>query len=434
MNLEGQLRSLLNQLSQDSSVATFAQNLLYTKPIFVNFRPDIENAFLAKRTLEFSLIFRIASFLWLTLYLVILSGSYYHFPEIFKDKAYIIWQSAFLSAGIVIFASCICCFITKTHAFIHQYIVAPAITLLLYQLLVGSVAHADNESGLYASYNIIIAMIIALNSLRIVWQKGLFILVCSGLMAYATAFVNNWHIPLLPALHSFVLIGVVLTNITFFIERRERFAFLNEILVEIKSHELSRINRHLITIAREDALSGLANRRAFDDTLIIEWDRARREEQPLSLLFMDVDHFKLYNDTYGHGAGDDCLRQVASAIKKAVLRPADLAARYGGEEFVVLLPATDALGAEEVAERILRTVDSLAIPHKRSLVSYHVTVSIGICTMLPSDKNSIAIFVENADAALYKAKTSGRHCLKHYIEPPMLNNFYLCTRQKSILS
>ncbi|HMU86522.1 MAG TPA: diguanylate cyclase [Agitococcus sp.] len=424
MNLEGQLRSLLNQLSQDSSVATFAQNLLYTKPIFVNFRPDIENAFLAKRTLEFSLIFRIASFLWLTLYLVILSGSYYHFPEIFKDKAYIIWQSAFLSAGIVIFASCICCFITKTHAFIHQYIVAPAITLLLYQLLVGSVAHADNESGLYASYNIIIAMIIALNSLRIVWQKGLFILVCSGLMAYATAFVNNWHIPLLPALHSFVLIGVVLTNITFFIERRERFAFLNEILVEIKSHELSRINRHLITIAREDALSGLANRRAFDDTLIIEWDRARREEQPLSLLFMDVDHFKLYNDTYGHGAGDDCLRQVASAIKKAVLRPADLAARYGGEEFVVLLPATDALGAEEVAERILRTVDSLAIPHKRSLVSYHVTVSIGICTMLPSDKNSIAIFVENADAALYKAKTSGRHCLKHYIEPPMLNNFY----------
>ena len=424
MNLEGQLRSLLNQLSQDSSVATFAQNLLYTKPIFVNFRPDIENAFLAKRTLEFSLIFRIASFLWLTLYLVILSGSYYHFPEIFKDKAYIIWQSAFLSAGIVIFASCICCFITKTHAFIHQYIVAPAITLLLYQLLVGSVAHADNESGLYASYNIIIAMIIALNSLRIVWQKGLFILVCSGLMAYATAFVNNWHIPLLPALHSFVLIGVVLTNITFFIERRERFAFLNEILVEIKSHELSRINRHLITIARVDALSGLANRRAFDDTLIIEWDRARREEQPLSLLFMDVDHFKLYNDTYGHGAGDDCLRQVASAIKKAVLRPADLAARYGGEEFVVLLPATDALGAEEVAERILRTVDSLAIPHKRSLVSYHVTVSIGICTMLPSDKNSIAIFVENADAALYKAKTSGRHCLKHYIEPPMLNNFY----------
>lgn len=424
MNAESQLRSLFSALSQDNSVATFAQNILYTKPIFVRFRPDIENAFLAKRSLEFSLIFRIASFLWLSLYLVILFSTYLHFPEIFTNSVYVIWQSTFFSAGILVVCACICSFINSTHLFIHQYLVAPAMTLLLYQLLVGSVAHADNESGLYASYNIIIAMIIALNSLRLLWQKGLLILVCSGMMAYATSFINHWYIPILPALHSFGLVGIVLVNITFFIERRERFAFLNEILVEIKSHELARINRHLITIAREDALSGLANRRAFDDTLIIEWDRARREEQPLSLLFMDVDHFKLYNDTYGHGAGDDCLRQVATAIKKAVLRPADLAARYGGEEFVVLLPATDAHGAEEVAERILRTVDSLSIPHKRSLVSYHVTISIGICTILPNDKNNVALFVENADAALYKAKTSGRHCFKHYIEPPIINDFH----------
>jgi len=424
MTPEGYLRSLLNELSKDSSVATYSQNLLYTKPIFVQFRPDIENAFLAKRTLEFSLIFRIASFLWLTLYAIILIGSYSQFPYIFTSNDYVIWQSAFLSTGFLIFGALVCCFLPNTHQFIHQYLAAPAMTLLLYQLLVGSVAHADSESSIYASYNIIIAMIIALNSLRLLWQKGFLILICSALMAYATIFVNGWHIPVLPALHSFVLIGIVLINITFFIERRERFGFLNEILVEIKTHELARINRHLITIAREDALSGLANRRAFDDTLIIEWDRARREEQPLSLLFMDVDHFKLYNDTYGHGAGDDCLRQVATAIKKAVLRPADLAARYGGEEFVVLLPATDGHGAEEVAERILRTVDSLAIPHKRSLVSYHVTVSIGICSILPNDKNNIAMFVENADAALYKAKTSGRHCFKHYIEPPSLNDFH----------
>ena len=420
---ESRLRSLLNELSQDNSVGTFAQNLLYTKPIFVHLRPDIENAFLAKRTLEFSQIFRIASALWLLLFAVIFLGTQYFFPYILKDKTYIIWQSAFVTAAFCIVCGSVCAFIPKTHAFVHQYIVAPAITLLLYQLLVGSVAHADNESGLYASYNIIITMIIAVNSLRLLWQKSLLVIVCSGLMAYATIFVNDWHIPMLPALHSFVLIGIVLMSIAFFIERRERLSFLNEILVEVKSHELSRINRHLITIVREDALSGLANRRAFDDTLVIEWDRAKREEQPISLLFMDVDHFKLYNDTYGHSAGDDCLRQVAGAIKKAVLRPADLTARYGGEEFVVLLPCTDGHGAEEVAERILRTVDSMAIPHKRSLVSYHVTVSIGICTTLPTDKNSIALFIENADAALYKAKTSGRHCFKHYMEPSTQSNF-----------
>lgn len=420
---ESHLRSVLNELSQDGSVGTFAQNLLYTKPIFVHLRPDIENAFLAKRSLEFSQIFRIASALWLLLFLAILWGTLHFFAYILKDSTYIIWQSTFITAAVFIACGTVCAFIPKTHAFVHQYVAAPAITLLLYELLVGSVAHADTESGLYASYNIIITMIIAVNSLRLLWQKSLLVLVCSGLMAYATVFVNDWHVPLLPALHSYVLIGVVLMSIAFFIERRERLSFLNEILVEVKSHELSRINRHLITIAREDALSGLANRRAFDDTLVIEWDRAKREEQAISLLFMDVDHFKLYNDTYGHSAGDDCLRQVAGAIKKAILRPADLTARYGGEEFVVLLPSTDGHGAEEVAERILRTVDSMAIPHKRSLVSYHVTVSIGICTMLPTDKNTIALFIENADAALYKAKTSGRHCFKHYMEPTTQSNF-----------
>jgi diguanylate cyclase (GGDEF)-like protein len=424
LTLESQLRSLLNDLSQDNSAGTFAQNLLYTKPLVVHFRPDIESAFLTKRNLEFSLIFKVASFLWLLLYVIILTATYQKFQYIFTDKSYFIWQSAFFSTGLLIFLGGIFAFLPKSHHFIHQYVVAPAMTLLLYQLLIGSIAHSQHEFSSYASYNVIIAMIIVVNSLRLLWQKSLFILACSSLMAYATAFINNWQIPLLPSLHGFVLIAIVLINIAFFIERRERLSFLNEILVEVKSHELSRINRHLITIAREDALSGLANRRAFDDTLIIEWDRARRDEQAISLLFMDVDHFKLYNDTYGHSAGDDCLRQVATAIKKAVLRPADLTARYGGEEFVVLLPATDGLGAEEVAERILRTVDTLAIPHKRSLVSYHVTVSIGICTMLPTDKNNIALFIENADAALYKAKTSGRHCFKHYMDPAVHNNFH----------
>jgi len=149
----------------------------------------------------------------------------------------------------------------------------------------------------------------------------------------------------------------------------------------------------------------------------MEWDRARREEQPLSLLFIDIDHFKLYNDTYGHAAGDDCLRQVGQTMKKTLLRPADSIARYGGEEFVVLLPCTDALGAEEVAERVIRAIDVLAIPHKRSLVAFHVTASIGICTIMPNENNTISLLLENADAALYKAKTAGRHCYKHYQEP-----------------
>ena len=126
----------------------------------------------------------------------------------------------------------------------------------------------------------IIIMVIAIFSLRLLWQKTIIIMASASLMAVATVFVNDWQVMTLQFLHAFALIGVVLLSIAFFVERRERLSFLHEILLAIKSSELVRINTHLGTIAREDALSGLANRRAFDDCLDVEWDRARREEQP----------------------------------------------------------------------------------------------------------------------------------------------------------
>jgi len=411
------LQELMSELVTDSSVSLYVQNLLHRAPLLIQFRHDIEHCFLSKRTQEFSLIFRIASFLWLALYIAILLGAWLNFDYIFSDTGYVIWQSAFLVTGILLIAMNICAYIDKSHDFIHHHIVAPAATLVLYQLLVGIIAYRDGYANIHASYNIILTMIVAIFSLRLLWQKSAAVISCSALMAYATIFINDWTIPTLQSLHAFVLMAVVLLSISFFVERRERLGFINEVLVAVKSAELHKINSYLSTIAREDALSGLANRRAFDDCLANEWERARREEQPLSLLFIDIDHFKLYNDTYGHAAGDDCLRQIGHAMKKALLRPADSVARYGGEEFVVLLPSTDAQGAEEVAERIIRAIDVLAIPHKRSLVAFHVTASIGICSIVAHERHSISGFVENADAALYKAKTAGRHCFKHY-QPP----------------
>ena len=414
---DGLLEPLISELVTDSSLSHYVQNLIQQQPILVRFRPDIEHCFHTKRTQEFSQIFRIASALWLLLFVVIFLGTYLNFPYIFQSNDYLIWQSTFAFTTLTVIGLSICAYIPKTHFFVHHYIIAPLITLLLYQLLVGSLALPDEQMNIYASYNIILTMVIAIFSLRLLWQKTILIIGCSALMAGATRFINHWHIATLQFLHAFVLVATVLLSIAFFVERRERLSFLHEVLVAVTSHELARINSHLATIAREDALSGLANRRAFDDCLEMEWDRARREEQPLSLLFIDIDHFKLYNDTYGHAAGDDCLRQVGQTMKKTFLRPADSIARYGGEEFVVLLPCTDALGAEEVAERVIRAIDVLAIPHKRSLVAFHVTASIGICTIMPHEHHTISLLLENADAALYKAKTAGRHCFKHYQEP-----------------
>lgn len=160
--------------------------------------------------------------------------------------------------------------------------------------------------------------------------------------------------------------------------------------------------------AQTDGLTGIANRRTFDETLEREWQAARREGKPLSLLFLDADHFKRYNDRYGHQEGDELLQLLAQALKKKARRPRDLAARYGGEEFVVLLPRTTSLRAMAVAETIRRAIAELAVPHADNEGGI-VTVSIGVATAIPAAGDASASLVEAADAAVYRAKEAGRN-------------------------
>jgi two-component system chemotaxis family response regulator WspR len=187
--------------------------------------------------------------------------------------------------------------------------------------------------------------------------------------------------------------------------------------LEILKRELEASNLELARISNQDALTGLANRRRFDETLDTEIRRAARERTPLSLLMTDVDFFKKYNDAYGHPAGDECLHRVAESLSKAVRRPADLAARYGGEEFALILPSTPREGASRVAEIVRSSVEELALPHAGSDVARHVTLSLGIATLDPGDSVSPKVFVERADAALYAAKRGGRNRWAIYCPP-----------------
>ncbi|HEX5801809.1 MAG TPA: diguanylate cyclase [Azospira sp.] len=170
----------------------------------------------------------------------------------------------------------------------------------------------------------------------------------------------------------------------------------------------------LQNLAARDALTGIANRRSFDSAMTLEWARAQREAQPLSLILADVDHFKRYNDHYGHPQGDECLRQVAGALASAVYRPADLAARYGGEEFAIVMPNTDASGAAAVAARVGERIRQLELAHAHSDVAEHVTLSIGVATLLPTKGKEAATLVGAADKALYAAKRAGRNRLIAY--------------------
>lgn len=157
-----------------------------------------------------------------------------------------------------------------------------------------------------------------------------------------------------------------------------------------------------------DALTGLANRRHFDAVLAVEWNRAARTQVPLSLLMVDIDHFKKYNDRYGHLTGDRCLQQVAQALHGCARRAGDFAARFGGEEFVLLLPGVAMDEACETAQQCLERMREMLLPHAASPVAAFVTVSIGLASLVPDANASAASLINAADAAMYRAKSGGR--------------------------
>ena len=188
--------------------------------------------------------------------------------------------------------------------------------------------------------------------------------------------------------------------------------FMFDISERKKTEEqLLRLQRELQDLSFKDGLTGLANRRRFDALLDLEWASARRNQRPLSLLLIDIDHFKLYNDQYGHVQGDDCLKRVARALASGATRPRDFTARFGGEEFALGLPETDAKGAEHVAARCREALAAARIAHERSPVAPNVTVSIGVGTIVPTGSDEQLRFIEEVDRRLYRAKQSGRNSL-----------------------
>ena len=179
--------------------------------------------------------------------------------------------------------------------------------------------------------------------------------------------------------------------------------------LRVSQQQLLDTNLVLQRLMNSDGLTGLSNRRHFDEYLELEWRRAQREQTQMSLLMIDVDYFKAFNDSFGHLDGDEALRKVAETIRESSSRPSDLPARYGGEEFALVLPNTSQGGARLVAEKLRQTVAGLKIPHNMPGEGAVLTVSIGVSTVIPQQGSNCRDLISAADKGLYSAKNSGRN-------------------------
>ncbi len=180
---------------------------------------------------------------------------------------------------------------------------------------------------------------------------------------------------------------------------------------KITEEKLISLQKELEELSFKDGLTGIANRRMFDVMLEREWANARRSQQPLSLIMLDIDYFKEYNDHYGHIAGDACLKKVCRILEQAAARPRDFIARFGGEEFMLVLPETGATSAARVAKRCQELILKEQIAHEKSPIGNGLTISLGVSTTIPEPTDEVIAFIERVDRRLYQAKQSGRNCI-----------------------
>lgn len=293
----------------------------------------------------------------------------------------------------------------------HMQPLAAAASCLAVTGLVGLAVTALEPFNHYYSGAITLVMLIVfvLSRMQFHWGVGCALVMMAilniGLFGFSDTglkiiTINNF---VFVASAVFALVG------TFLIERSLRQNYLQSRLLAFQNTGLEESNLRLQYLTAIDGLTQIANRRSLDVTLTTEWQRALRKREPLGVVMIDVDHFKLFNDTYGHQAGDECLRGVAGALKDFARRPGDIAARYGGEEFVLVLTNANAQQTQLVAERVRDSIMELAIPHQRSSHG-SVTASFGVASVIPGAEHSgPEALLLAADQALYRAKESGRN-------------------------
>lgn len=401
-------RPTAEEVAERRHTLAYIRLITSRRPIFFTFPAAMEQDFQRKRVASSLFYIRSGQWLLLLMFTLIVAIAWFNYRPLMAARDYLLIKTIYAPVGALILFIIFGNRLPWVHRRFHA--VMFPVSLIQIVLIQQHVFQATGNSYYeYATYNLMITLLLVALGLRFATPVLLGLYLLSGAVSLLSAMLFGLPVNPLSFFYYYVIFGTVILVLAAIAERQERFGFLQELLARLQGEELTRLNRTLEKIAHEDALTGIPNRRSFDETAEKEFERATRDRQPLSVLLLDVDYFKRYNDTYGHAAGDKCLQLIARTLQEALMRPADMVARYGGEEFILLLPNTPPDGAAKVAERILRWVDAGQIPHETSSVAQHVTVSIGIYTLIPDKQQTLKGVVKQADEALYAAKGSGRH-------------------------
>ena len=348
--------------------------------------------------------FRYRAPIILCLYLYLSFGTYQVLPTELRTA----WIAYYGWVGMIIVFAWLLAFIPSMNRWFDYYVClgstgAVALTFTLINVL----EHGQNNVLFHAAMMYAVVIIYGFVGMR--FYTAMFAGWCGGLIGIAISVWLNGSIDWTYLNRTYTFSSFLGMALAYAIDRQHRENYLQNCMIELNRLELMRQAQQLSILSQQDALTGLANRRYLDEVLENEWKRSIRHEVPITIMMIDIDCFKLYNDTLGHIQGDQCLRRIAILLGSISSRSGDLAARYGGEEFLLLFSMTDKDQALIQVQRLMELVRNIGIAHPRSNVSKYVTISVGVATTTPHLNDSLSEFISQADHALYVAKSNGRN-------------------------
>lgn len=379
--------------------------LIAKKLNFLHFSKPIEDTYRKQYRSAAAIEFRYRAPLVLILYAFLTWGVYQNISDLYLKS---LWLSLYKWVGIIIFIAWLCAFKKLWSKYFDIYmgigaLSAVSITFVIINLL----TTAYNTALLHAAMMYAVVIIYAFIGLR--FYTAIIAGWLGGLVGILFSNYYNLYIDWTYLIHTYIFSSFLGMSLCYVIDRQHRENYLQNCIIETTQKEISDQAQLLEELSLLDPLTGLANRRYLNRVLEAEWILAIKQKKPISIIMLDIDYFKNYNDSLGHISGDSCLQAIAVALKSITKNHSEIAARYGGEEFLLVFPQTSREKAEEIANLILYSIRNLEIKHPDSPICTNITVSLGVVTTIPNPDDLLRDFIEEADKKLYDAKKSGRN-------------------------